>query len=102
MHKKWIVYGSITLFLSVALFFSGCAIPSYMGGTKKIRLALEDPKQIPVQASIASITFATSDFLKWKSLANLKEVEQEKRLSSVSISGLSPQRIRLRRRDMEN
>ena len=90
MHKKWIVYGSITLFLSVALFFSGCAIPSYMGGTKKIRLALEDPKQIPVQASIASITFATSDFLKWKSLANLKEVEQEKDYPVSVFQGFLP------------
>ena len=69
MHKKLVVYKSISLCLCLALFFSGCATFSYTGGTKNIRPTLAGPEQIPVQASIAPITFSTGDFhLKWKSL----------------------------------
>ena len=79
MHKKLVVYKSISLCLCLALFFSGCAISSDMGSTKKIRLTLAGPEQIPVQASIAPITSSTGDFhLKWKSLANLREVERHR------------------------
>ena len=93
MHKKWIVYESISLFLCVALFFSGCAIPFYTGGTKKIRLALEGPEQIPVQAHIAPITFSTGDFhLKWKSLANLREVEQQRDHPMLVFQGFLPKK----------
>ena len=93
MHKKLIVYKSILLCLCLVLFFSGCAMPSYMGGTKKIRLALKGPEQIPVQASIAPITSSTGDFhLKWKSLANLKEVEQEKDHPVSVFQGFLPRK----------
>ncbi len=93
MHKKWIVYGSIPLVLCLALFFFGCVIPSYMGGTKKVRLALEGPEQIPVQASIAPIAFSTGDLhLKWKSLANLREMEQQRDHPMSVFQGFLPRR----------
>ena len=93
MHKKWVIYGSIPLFLYTVLFLFGCAIPSYMGGTKKVRLALKGPKQIPVQASIAPIAFSTGDFhLKWKSLANLREVEQQRDHPRSVFKGFLPRK----------
>ena len=93
MHKKLIVYKSISLCLCLALFFSGCAISSYMGGTKKIRLALKGPTQIPVQASIAPITSSTGDFhLKWKSLANLREVERHSDHPRSVFQGFLPRK----------
>ena len=93
MHKKWGVYKSIPLFLCVTLFLSGCAIASYMGEPKKIRLALEGPEQIPVQASIASIAYSSGDFhLKWKSLANLKEIEQQRNHPMSVFQGFLPKK----------
>ena len=93
MHKKWVIYGSIPLFLYTVLFLFGCAIPSYMGGTKKIHLALKGPEQIPVQASITPIAFATGDFhLKWKSLANLREVEQQRDHPRSVFKGFLPKK----------
>ena len=93
MHKKWVVYGSITLFLCVVLFLSGCAIPSYMGGTKKIRLAVENPEQVRVRASIAPITSSTGNFhLKWESLANLREVEEQRDHPMSVFQGFMPKK----------
>ena len=93
MHKKLVVYKSISLCLCLALFFSGCAISSDMGGTKKIRLTLAGPEQIPVQASIAPITSSTGDFhLKWKSLANLREVERHRDHPRSVFQGFLPKK----------
>ena len=88
MHKKWVVYGGIPLVLCLALFLSGCAI-----GTKKVHLALEGPEQVPVQASIEPIAFSTGDFhLKWKSLANLREIEQQRDHPMSVFQGFLPRR----------
>ncbi len=92
MHKKWVVYKSISLFLFLVLLLPGCAIPTYMGGTKKIRLTLEGPEQIPVQASIVPIAFPTGEFLKWKSVTNLKEVEKEKDHPMSVFQGFLPKK----------
>ena len=93
MPKKWVVYGSISLFLCLALFLFGCAITSYMGDTKKVRLALESPEQIPVQASIAPIASSTGDFhLKWEPLANLREVEEQRDHQVSVFQGFLPRK----------
>ena len=93
MHKKWVVYGSISVFLCVILFFFGCAVTSYMGGAKEVRLRLEGPEQIPVQASIAPITFSTGDLhLKWKSLTNLREVEKQRDHPVSVFQGFLPRK----------
>ena len=92
MQKKWVIYKNISLLLCAILFLSGCAIPFYTGGTEKIPLALEGPKQIPVQASIVPIESSTGDILKWESLANLKEVEQEKDYPVSVLQGFLPRR----------
>ena len=93
MEKKWLIYGGTSLFLCVALLLSGCAIPFYPSSTKKIRLVLEGPEQIPVQASIAPIAFSTGDFhLKWQSLANLKEVKQQRNYPVSVFRGFLPRR----------
>ena len=93
MDKKWVVYRSVPLFVCVVLFLIGCAIPSYMGGTKKIRLALEGPEQIPIQASIAPIAYSSGDFhLKWESLANLREIEQQRDHPRSIFQGFLPRK----------
>jgi len=64
-----------------------------MGGTKRIRLALKGAEQIPVQASIAPITSSTGDFhLKWKSLANLREVERHRDHPKSVFQGFLPKK----------
>ena len=82
---------SFSLFSITAVLISSCAIPSYTGDAKKIRLVLNGPKQIQVQASIAPITFFTGD-LKWKSLANLKEVEQQRTYPVSIFRGFLPRK----------
>ena len=93
MQKKWVVYGSISLFLCVALFLAGCAIPFYTSGTKKIRLVLDGPEQIPVHASMAPIVSSTGELpLKWQSLATLKEIEQQRTYPVSVFRGFLPRK----------
>ena len=93
MEKKWFVHRNMSLFLSIVVFLSGCTTSFHTDSTKKIHLALEGPKQIPVQASIAPITFSNGGFhLKWQSLATLKEVEQQRTYPVSVFRGFLPRK----------
>ena len=83
---------SFSLLVIAAMLLSSCAIPSYTGDAEKIRLVLNSPKQIQVHAAIAPFTFFTGDLKKWKTLANLKEVEQEKKHPMSMFQGFLPRK----------
>ena len=84
---------SISLLLCTTLLIAGCAVPFLAGDHQKIRLMLNRPEQIRVQASIAPITYSSRDsHLKWESLANLSEVEHEKDSPISVFHGFLPKK----------
>ncbi len=84
---------SISLLLCTTLLISGCAASFLSGNHQKIRLMLNRPEQIQVQASIAPITYSSGDFhLKWESLTNLSEVEQQRDYPMSVFQGFLPKR----------